>query len=228
MVPSGDGASLRADPHDATARTARYAGKPQYKEVSHLMAAEPEVAAPTEAYVSFSAEINPSTGESLIAAMANLSNQGVQRVTLAISTPGGGVPKGLTIYNTLRAMPFHLVTHNVGNVDSIGNAIFLAGDERYACPHSTFMFHGVATGPGEGGLDRRALEERREAVLADEKRIGSIIKERTTLNDTEVEALFEHAHTKDAAYAASAGIVHEIKDITFTPGVPILSLVFER
>lgn len=191
------------------------------------MAAEIEV--PTEAYVSFSAEINPSTGESLIAAMAQLANQGVEQVTLALSTPGGGVPKGLTIYNTLRAMPFRLVTHNVGNVDSIGNAIFLAGDERYACPHSTFMFHGVSAHPGEGAmLDRRALEERSEAVLADEKRIGSIIKERTNLTDSDVEGLFEHAHTKDAAYAAGAGIVHEIKDIAFTPGVPILSLVFER
>lgn len=188
------------------------------------MAAEPR-----EAYVSFSAEINPSTGESLIATMANLANQGAQQVTLAISTPGGGVPKGLTIYNTLRAMPFELITHNVGNVDSIGNAIFLAGDKRYACPHSTFMFHGVSAHPGDGAmLDRRGLEERSEAVRADEKRIGSIIKERTTLSGRDVEALFEHAQTKDAAYAAGAGIVHEIKDIAFAPGIPIISLVFER
>ena len=37
---------------------------------------------------------------------------------------------GMTLYNTLRAMPFELITHNVGNVDSIGNAVFLAGDLR--------------------------------------------------------------------------------------------------
>lgn len=192
------------------------------------MAAEVEEF-PTEAYVSFSAEINPNTGESLIATMANLANQGVEQVTLAISTPGGGVPKGLTIYNTLRGMPFELITHNVGNVDSIGNAVFLAGDQRYACPHSTFMFHGVAAPVGEGGmLDRRALEERTEGILADEKRIGSIIKERTALSNSDVDSLFEHAQTKDATYAIGAGIVHEIKDIEFAPGVPVISLVFER
>jgi len=50
---------------------------------------------------------------------------------------------GMNLYNVLRAMPFKLITHNVGNVDSIGNAVFLARAERYACPHSTFMFHGV-------------------------------------------------------------------------------------
>ena len=49
-----------------------------------------------------------------------------------ISTPGGTVMNGLNLYNVMRAMPFRLTTHNVGNVDSIGNAIFLAGEERYA------------------------------------------------------------------------------------------------
>jgi ATP-dependent protease ClpP protease subunit len=34
-------------------------------------------------------------------------------------------------------MPFRLVTHNMGKVDSIGNAVFLAGEQRYACPQST-------------------------------------------------------------------------------------------
>lgn len=97
----------------------------------------------TEVYVSFSAEINASTTESLIAAMTNLANQGVPKVTLLLSTPGGAVMNGMNVYNVLRAMPFELTTHNVGNVDSIGNAIFLAGERRYAAPHSTFMFHGV-------------------------------------------------------------------------------------
>ena len=43
----------------------------------------------------------------------------------------------------LAAMPFKLATHNVGRVNSIGNVVFLAGEERYAVPHSAFMFHGV-------------------------------------------------------------------------------------
>jgi ATP-dependent protease ClpP protease subunit len=37
---------------------------------------------------------------------------------------------GLTTYNFLRAMPFTLINHNIGNVDSIGNVILLAGQER--------------------------------------------------------------------------------------------------
>src|ERR1700693_1709158 len=91
-------------------------------------------------YVSFSAEINAATTESLISVMSNLVNQKVTTVYLLLSTPGGSVMHGLNLYNLFRGFPFELITHNVGNVDSIGNAVFLAGSKRYAAPHSTFMF----------------------------------------------------------------------------------------
>ena len=55
------------------------------------------------------------------------------------------VMNGLNLYNVLRGLPIELVTHKVGNVDSIGNTVLMAGSKRYACQHSTFMFHGVAT-----------------------------------------------------------------------------------
>ena len=57
----------------------------------------PQVAAPPPVvYVSFSAEINPNTTESLIAAMANCANQAVGEVQLLLSTPGGNVMCGMT------------------------------------------------------------------------------------------------------------------------------------
>src|ERR1700683_2069856 len=105
---------------------------------------------PKEVYVMFSAEINVNTTESLLATMADIVNQGIPRVILCLSTPGGDVMCGMDLYNVLRGLPFELVTHNVGNVDSIGNAVYLAGERRLASPHSTFMFHGVAF-TAEGG-----------------------------------------------------------------------------
>lgn len=74
---------------------------------------------------------------------------------------------GMNLYNILRAMPFKLVTHNVGNVDSIDNAVFLAGEERYASPHSTFMFHGVAAGFEAGQVEAKRLRERLDGIKAD-------------------------------------------------------------
>lgn len=181
------------------------------------------------AYVIFSAEINASTAESLIATMAKLANQGVAHVYLALSTPGGAVMNGLNLYNVLRAMPFKLTTHNVGNVDSIGNSVFLAADTRYAAPHSTFMFHGVGINVGSGSrLEEKVLRERLGGLLADQKRIGAIIEERSQLTTEQVQALFLEAQTKDAAYAASVGIVQEIRDLVIPKGAPVISLVFQR
>lgn len=180
-------------------------------------------------YVSFSAEVNPNTTEVLIGAMANCANLGVKKVYLLISTPGGAVMNGMNVYNVLRGMPFDLVTHNVGNVDSIGNVIFLAGKERYATPHSTFMFHGVGlTANGNMRLEEKILREYLGNIQADHKRIGAILAQGSSLSEAEVETLFLEAQTKDAAWAVGRGIVHEVRDVHIPPGTPILSLVFQR
>lgn len=184
---------------------------------------------PDTYYVSFSAEINPHTTESLISVVANLVNQRVKTIHLMLSTPGGRVMNGLNLYNVLRAMPIELITHNVGNVDSIGNAVFLAGSKRYATPHSTFMFHGVGFDiDGKGRLEEKNLRERLDSILSDQKRIGSIIVERTKIPENEVGNLFREAQTKDAAFAVGAGIIHEVKDIQIPSGAPVIALVFQR
>ena len=184
---------------------------------------------PTTTYVSFSAEINTNTTESLIATFANLANQNVNTVHLLISTPGGSVTNGINLYNIMRALPFKLITHNVGNVDSIGNAIFLAGIERYACPHSTFMFHGVGFDVAAGmRLEEKLLKERLDLINIEHNRIGSIIEERTKLDKEAIAKLFLEAQTKDATYAIGCGIIHQIKDVEIPPGAPIISLVFKR
>ncbi|HLW83371.1 MAG TPA: ATP-dependent Clp protease proteolytic subunit [Candidatus Acidoferrales bacterium] len=184
---------------------------------------------PQVVYVSFSAEIIPHTTESLIATMSNLSNQRVKQVYLMLSTPGGSVMHGMNLYNVLRAFPFELVTHNVGNVDSIGNAVFLAGARRYACPHSTFMFHGVGFDvPQHSRLEEKFLKERLDGIMSDQKRIGSVISERTKIRKEDIDKLFLEAQTKHATFAASCGIVNEIRDVQIPSGSPVVSLVFQR
>jgi ATP-dependent protease ClpP protease subunit len=183
--------------------------------------------APPAIYVSFSAGINLVSAQGLISAMAACASQGAREVHLLFSTDGGGVMYGINVYNVLRSMPFTLVTHNVGNVDSIGSAIFLAGERRYACPHSTFMFHGVHWGfQGPGSLSAMQLRETVASVEADETRISSIIDERTNLSEGEARTFFRDAHTMNATDALGAGIVHEVRDVEVPPGSQVLALSF--
>lgn len=180
-------------------------------------------------YVVFSAEINPGTTEALIGLLTQCCNQGTKDVYLIISTPGGAVMNGVHLYNVLRALPITLTTHNSGNVDSIGNAIFLAGSRRYAAPHSTFMFHGVGMAVNAGTrLEEKPLRETLASILADQKRIGAIFQERTQLTADQVEGLFRDAQTKDATFAAGCGIVDEVRDIQIPAGATVVSLVFQR
>ena len=193
------------------------------------LAQPPAALAGKTVYVCFSAEINANTTESLLAALSECVNGGVAEVQLLLSTPGGNVMNGMNLYNVLRALPLRLVTHNVGNVDSIGNAVFLAGVQRYACPHSTFMFHGVGFDQAANTrLEEKQLRELMDGVLANQTRIASIIEERTNLDAAQIEPLFREAQTKDAAYAVGAGIVHEVKDVEIPPGSPVVTLVFQR
>ena len=180
-------------------------------------------------YISFSAEIIPITTETLIAAMTNCANAQVQQVYLLLSTQGGNVMHGMNLYNVLKGMPFDLTIHNVGNVDSIGNAVFLAGKSRYACSSSTFMFHGVGFNLDKTQrFEEKNLRERLDGIMNDQSRIGNIISQNTKLTQEEVATLFREATTKDARYAIDKGIIHEIREVNIPKGIPIVSLVFQR
>ena len=183
---------------------------------------------PKEFAVSFSAEVNPHTSEALLGLCADLANKGVERVHLLLSSPGGGVTNGINVYNVLRGLPFHVVTHNVGAVDSIANVIFLAGDTRYACPNSSFMFHGVGFDIKSARLEEKVLKERLGGLRNDQKLIGDIIVRHTKITQSEVEKLFFEAAFVSAADAKGRGIVDDVIDIKVPKGVPFLQLVFQR
>jgi ATP-dependent Clp protease, protease subunit len=180
----------------------------------------------TTAYLNFHAPINTLTAQHLMGTCSNLVSNGNQEIHLLLSTPGGEVTAGITIYNFLRALPVRLITHNTGNIDSIGNPIFLAGQTRIACPHSTFMFHGVGLDVKNQRLDEKILRECLNSILADQRRIADIIADRTNITLNQARKLFAEARTKDADYALKNGIVGSIADLKIPQGAPILNLIF--
>ena len=183
---------------------------------------------PDTVYISFTAEINPTTTEVLLKACCELATKGVKTIYLLISTPGGSVACGTNVYNILRALPCKIVTHNVGAVNSIGTAMFLAGEKRYANPGTTFMFHGVGFDARNMRLEEQDLREHLASVCADQTKIGSIITGRTDISKEEIEDFFLKATTKDADSAKDCRIVHEIREAKVPDGAPIIQLVFKR
>ena len=180
-------------------------------------------------YVIFTAEIVQQTVEELTSVLVQAARRRVKKVYLALSTPGGQVAPGVTLYNTLIGMPFELTTHNIGSVDSVGNVIFLAGDTRYATPSSSFLFHGVGFDVmGPERIDEKVARERLDSILADQKRMGDIICGRSNLSTQEVAELFRVQRTVDTAWAKDHGIIEDIRNFDADPGYPIVSFVIQR
>jgi len=176
-------------------------------------------------YVAFNAPIDSNTVQQLTATCAQLLAQGHDEIYFLLSTPGGNVVAGITLFNMLRALPAKIIMHNVGNVDSIGNAVFLAADERYACEHSTFMFHGVGI-PVNGNFEEKPARQLVRDILESQLRIGTIIEQRTSISPRNVRKLFREARTKDSACALADGIVQGVQDVAIPLGAPVVSLVF--
>jgi len=147
----------------------------------------------------------------------------------AISSPGGGVAAGVTLYNFLRALPVKIIMHNTGSIDSIATVIFLAANERYACSHSRFLFHGVATGEMPAGtrLNRFQTREFLSGLEQDEGRIKELIVERSSISESEMVRLLQQGETKNPAFALEKGIIHDIRDLTLPRGAQVVTANFQ-
>ena len=151
-------------------------------------------------------------------------------MTVAINSGGGEVVHGIAMYNAMRAMPYEITTHNVGSVNSIANVVFLGGQERFVCPASTFMFHGVgfnAAGFGNMRLEENTLKALLDTVLADHKRISGLFAERTGGKTTVKQGmqLFREQRTRNAEWAVDKGFATRIADFVFPVGGNVHLLV---
>ena len=178
-------------------------------------------------YISFTAQVNDQTTRGLLNVCANLANQGVPEICLLLSSPGGSVMHGITIYNVLKGLPVKITTFNVGSVDSIGNVIFMAGERRLAAPHSTFLFHGVTFGPVPNIVfDEMLTKEKLGSIRADHARIASIISQDSNLSVEEIEQYFLESRTKTPDEALVDGLIHDVRDLQIPNGAPITQLTF--
>ena len=91
------------------------------------------------------------------------------------------------------------------------------------------MFHGVGMNAAANTrLEEKNIRERLDTIVTDQKRIGSIITQHSTITDDEVAELFLQQQTKDANFALDKGIVHEIREVVIPSGTPVIPLIFQR
>jgi len=141
------------------------------------------------------------------------------------SSTGGDVNAGIVLYNFLRALPVKVVMHNTGAIDSIATVVFLAGEERYAAKHSSFLLHGVtSTFPEKHTLGLTQAREIVSRMEQDQKKIAGIIGEHTKLSLDAIEKLLIQGEAKGSQFAKNEGFIDSIREPSIPKGEAILTI----
>lgn len=175
-----------------------------------------------EAYIRFMAPVTPQTSAALMNAIDIKISEGVKRLHLLISSPGGSVLHGLSIHNFLKGAPIEVFTHNFGIVDSIGVVIFCAGSKRFSVPHARFLIHGVSISfKGDNSFDEKALEEFIKSLKIDYQNIARVIADTTGRGVDKVMEDMNDRTTLSPDESVSYGLVHEITPTLFPAGADL-------
>ena len=176
-------------------------------------------------YISLIGGINPISQAHLLETCYQFHHEGVETVHLFMSTPGGSVHCGVSIYNVLTAMPFTLITHNVGLVASIGNVVFLAGEMRFAVKTGCFLFHEVHMSyPGNKKISRHQIDEWTDIIQFSEHQIREVLMDRTSISNDVIEESFKRQSTQNADFALTNNIIHGVEPLNITNGAQITAI----
>jgi len=166
-----------------------------------------------EAYIRFMAPVTPQTSDQLIRLVDDKIRTGYEKIHLMLSSPGGSVFHGLSLYNFLYGIPLEVDTYNFGSVDSIGVILFCAGKNRYSVPNARFLIHGVSlTFQGQANFDEKMLDEHLKGVQIDQSNIARIIAFTTKKKEEDIKNDMHNRITLNPSEAEVYGLVTEIKD----------------
>ncbi|MBU1261084.1 MAG: ATP-dependent Clp protease proteolytic subunit [Planctomycetes bacterium] len=178
-----------------------------------------------ETYVRFMAPVLPKTIDHLMRIVDQKLHQKYERFHLLLSSPGGSVFHGLSVYNFLKGAPIQVYTYNFGSVDSIGVVMYCAGSKRFCVPHARFLIHGVKMNfSGQASFDEFQIHEHLKGVQIDQKNIARVIADNTGKSSDVIEKDMHDRKTLNPTEAKDYGLVHEIRSELFPIDAEFVSI----
>lgn len=89
-------------------------------------------------------EINDQVANNVVAQLIFLrANEPKKPINIYLNSPGGHIPSGLAIYDTMCYLECEINTYCIGMAASMASLLLVAGTKgkRYALPHSRIMLH---------------------------------------------------------------------------------------
>ncbi len=176
-------------------------------------------------YIVFTADVQKEQIAKLRNAITEAVNSGSDEIYLYISSGGGNVFEGLSISAYIRALSINVITHNIGQTDSVANVIFAAGKKRYASINASFLFHGITMQLNQNMIESQVFETYknaqriREAISADFSKYSGL-----KLEDVNALMGADGGEILSATQALSKTIVHEIREPNIPKGVKVIAI----
>ncbi len=155
-------------------------------------------------------EVNETTASLTVAQLLFLESEDPGKdIHLYINSPGGVVPAGLAIYDTMQYIKCDVSTICLGMAASMG-AFLLAGGakgKRYALPNAEIMIHQPS-----GGAKGQATEIQiaAENILKTKKRLNEILAANTGKPYDVIAADTERDYYMSAAEAKEYGLIDSV------------------
>jgi len=155
--------------------------------------------------------ITNAVANSVIAQLLLLENQDPKRdIEIYINSPGGSVPAGMAIYDTMQFIKPDVRTICVGTAASMGAFLLSAGakGKRYALPNSEILLHQVHVGGVEG--QATDIEIATKQIMKIKKRVNELLANHTGQKLAKIEEDTERDFWLTAEEAKKYGVIDEV------------------
>ncbi|MBA7605808.1 ATP-dependent Clp protease proteolytic subunit [subsurface metagenome] len=177
-----------------------------------------------EIYLNFNLKINPQSAQALFNIIQEQLSQGMKKLHLLISSPGGNVDPGIAIYNFLKGLPIQVITYNYGSCDSIAALVFCAGEKRYTVSNSRFLIHGIGLTVQNQRFNEAKLRETLDSLKNQREIISKIIAKECEKRIKDVETDMLNGIVLNPQEAIEYGLATEIKDDLIPQGVNFINV----
>ncbi|HEY76194.1 MAG TPA: ATP-dependent Clp protease proteolytic subunit [Thermoflexia bacterium] len=146
----------------------------------------------------------------IVAQLLFLDREDPEReISLYINCPGGVIPAGLAIYDTMQLLRAPISTIAVGMAASMATVLLTAGTKgrRFALPHATIHLHQPL-----GGVQGQAadIEIAAKEILRMRSLLNELLMKHTGLSEEQIERFTDRDFYMTAEQAAEYGIIDEV------------------
>jgi ATP-dependent Clp protease protease subunit len=148
-----------------------------------------------------------------------------KEIQLYINSPGGSVPSGLAIYDTMQHISSPVATTCVGMAASMGCFLLAAGQKgrRSALPNARIMMHQPSSGGAEGSASD--IEIVAKEILYNRAKLFELLGKHTSQPLERIEREFERDRWFSAAEARHYGLIDNVVE---QPGALIAAVAATR